>query len=68
VAVFVVVATVFAVGVLVGGAAGAVLLGLLAVGAALLLAASWAQLRPPERALRVFVLLTLIAIAISVAR
>jgi len=67
-AVFVVVAAVFAAGVFVGGAAGAVLLGLLAVLVAVLLAASWPRLRPSERALRVLVLLTVIAVAISVVR
>lgn len=67
-AVFVMVAAVFTVGVLVGGAVGVVLLGLLAVLVAVLLAASWPRLRPSERALRVFVLLTVIAVAISVAR
>jgi hypothetical protein len=68
VAVFVTVAAVFAIGVLVGGAAGAVLLGLLAVLVAALLAAAWPRLRPPERTLRVLVLLTVIAVAISVVR
>lgn len=68
VAVFVTVAAVFAVGVLVGGTAGAALLGLLAVLVAVLLASSWPRLRPSERALRVFVLLTVIAVAISVVR
>ena len=67
VAAFVAVAAVFTIGVLLGGAAGAVLLGVLAVFVALLLAASWPGLRPPERALRLFVLLVLIAVAISVA-
>ena len=67
-AVFVVVAAVFTAGVLAGGAAGAVLLGLLAVLVAVLLAASWPRLRPSERALRVLVLLTVIAVAISVVR
>jgi hypothetical protein len=67
-AAFVAVAAVFATGVLVGGAAGAALLGLLAVFVALLLAAAWPRLRPSERGLRVLILLTVIAVAISVAR
>ena len=67
-AAFVAVAAVFAIGVLVGGAAGAVLLGGLAVLVTLLLVGAWPRLRPPERVLRVIVLLTLIAVAISVAR
>jgi hypothetical protein len=67
-AAFVAVAVVFAIGVIVGGATGAVLLGLLAVLVALLLAAAWPRLRPSERALRVLVLLTVIAVALSVAR
>jgi len=67
VAAFVAVAAVFALGVLLGGVAGAIVLGVLAVGAAMLLAASWPRLRPAERALRVMVLLVLVAVAISVA-
>jgi uncharacterized protein DUF6703 len=67
-AVFIMVAAVFAAGVLIGGAAGMVLLGLLAVLVAVLLAASWPRLRPSERALRVLVLLTVIAVAISIVR
>ena len=66
-AAFVAVTAVFAVGVLVGGIAGALVLGALAVLAAMLLVASWSRLRPPERALRLVVLLVLVAVAISVA-
>jgi hypothetical protein len=65
-AAFVAVAAVFATGVLVGGLAGAVALGILAVFVGLLLVTSWPRLRPPERALRLIVLLSLIAVAISV--
>lgn len=66
VAVFLVVAVVFAIGVVVGGATGALLLGLLAAGVAVLLAATWRVLRPGERAGRVVVLVVLVAVAISV--
>lgn len=65
-AAFVAVAAVFATGILVGGPTGAVVLGILAVLVGLLLVASWPRLRPPERALRLIVLLMLIAVAISV--
>ncbi|MDD7967109.1 DUF6703 family protein [Actinomycetospora lemnae] len=65
VAVFAVVVVVFAVGVIVGGVPGAVLLGLLAVGVAVLLAATWPRLRTNERAVRVLVLVVLVAIAIG---
>ncbi len=63
---FLVVATVFAVGVIVGGGTGALLLGLLAVGVAVLLAATWHVLTPNQRAGRVLVLVVLAAVAISV--
>ena len=63
---FLVVAAVFAVGVLVGGGTGALLLGLLAVGVAVLLAATWHALTPAQRAGRVLVLVVLAAVAISV--
>lgn len=66
-AAFVAVTAVFAAGVLIGGIVGALVLGALAVLVATLLAASWPRLRPPERALRVVVLIVLVAIAISVA-
>jgi hypothetical protein len=64
-AVFAVVVIVFAAGVLVGGVVGAVLLGLLALGVAGLLAATWPVLGPGERAVRVLVLAVLVAIAIG---
>lgn len=66
-AAFVAVTAVFAVGVLIGGIVGALMLGALAVPAGMLLAASWSRLRPPERTLRLMVLLVLVAVAISVA-
>lgn len=65
VAVFAVVAAVFAVGVIVGGAVGAVLLGVLAAGVALMLAATWEALAPGQRAGRLLVLALLIIIAVS---
>jgi predicted neutral ceramidase superfamily lipid hydrolase len=65
-AVFVVVAALFAVGIIVGGATGALLLGLLAAGVAVLLAATWRALAPGQRAGRVLVLAILVAVAISV--
>ncbi len=64
---FLVVAAVFVVAVVVGGPIGAVLLGLLAVGVAILLATTWARLSPPERLARSLVLAVLVAVAIGVA-
>jgi hypothetical protein len=64
-AVFLVVAVVFAAGVLIGGAVGAGVLLTLAVLVGALLAVTWPRLAPTERALRVLVLLVLLAIAIS---
>ncbi|MPZ80843.1 MAG: hypothetical protein GEV28_10765 [Actinophytocola sp.] len=66
VAVFLVVVAVFAIGIIVGGATGALLLGLLAAGVAVLLAATWQVLTPGQRAGRVVVLAVLVAVAISV--
>lgn len=63
---FVAVAAVFVVGVLVKGAVGALLLGALAVGVAVLLAATWRVLAPAQRVLRVLVLGVLVVIAVSV--
>jgi chromate transport protein ChrA len=63
VAAFVLVAALFAAGVLVGGAVGALLLGLLAVLVGLLLAAAWPRLRPQDRAMRLIVLLVVVAVA-----
>ena len=65
VAVFVVVVAVFAAAVIVGGVVGAFLLGLLALGVAGLLAATWPRLSPGGRAVRVFVLVVLVAIAVG---
>lgn len=66
-AAFLLVAVVFGVGVLAGGTIGATLLGLLAVGVAALLIGAWRALGPAERAMRIGVLLVLVAVAVSVA-
>lgn len=66
VAVFLVVAVVFAVGVVVRGVPGALLLGLLTVGVGMLLATTWQPLTPGQRAGRLLVLAVLIAVGISV--
>lgn len=69
VAAFAVVITLFAVGVVVRGALGAALLGLLALGVAVLLAGAWAALSPQARAGRLAVLAVLavlVAVAVSV--
>jgi hypothetical protein len=66
VAVFVVVAAAFVAGIVVRGVPGAVLLGLLAAGVAVLLAATWAALTPPQRFGRALILVLLIIIAVSV--
>lgn len=63
---FLLVAAVFVVGILVGGAVGALLLGLLAAGIAVLLAVTWQALSSSERAGRVFILAVLVAVAVSV--
>lgn len=63
---FLVVAAVFVVGVLVGGVPGATLLGLLALGVAVMLAATWGTLAPGQRFGRVLVLCVLVAVAVSV--
>jgi hypothetical protein len=63
---FLVVAAVFAVGVIVGGGTGALLLGALAVGVAVLLAATWRVLSPGQRVGRVLITAILVAVAISV--
>ncbi|MEJ2866655.1 hypothetical protein WCD74_02690 [Actinomycetospora sp. OC33-EN08] len=65
--VFLVVAVLFAVGVIVGGTGGALLLGLLAAGVAALLATTWGRLSPPERLARTVVLVVLVAVTIGVA-
>jgi hypothetical protein len=65
-AVFLVVAIVFTVGVVVGGLLGALLLGVLAAGVAVLLAVTWGTLAPSQRFGRVLVLAVLVAVALSV--
>jgi hypothetical protein len=63
---FLAVAAIFAAGVLIGGGTGALLLGALAAGVAVLLATTWSVLAPGQRVGRVLVLLVLVAVAISV--
>jgi predicted neutral ceramidase superfamily lipid hydrolase len=65
-AAFLVVAAVFVVGVLVGGVPGALLLGVLAAGIAVMLAVTWDALAPGQRFGRVLVLAVLVAVAVSV--
>jgi predicted neutral ceramidase superfamily lipid hydrolase len=65
-AVFLLVAAVFVVGVVVRGVPGAVLLGALAVGIAIMLAVTWQALAPGQRIGRGLVLVLLIIIAVSV--
>jgi hypothetical protein len=65
VAVFTVVVAVFVAAVVLRGAPGAALLGLLAVAVAVLLAATWRVLAPPARAGRVAILAVLVAVAVS---
>jgi hypothetical protein len=55
----------FVTGVLVGGTLGAALLGVLIVGAGVLLAATWKVLSPAQRTLRVVVLLVLVVITVE---
>ncbi len=66
VAVFLVVAAVFVVGVVVGGPVGALLLGVLAAAVAVLLAVTWGAMTPAQRMGRVLVLAVLVAVAVSV--
>jgi hypothetical protein len=63
-AVFVVVIGLFAAGVAIGGVVGAILLGVLAAGIAVLLATTWKVLKPSDRVMRVVVLGLLVAVAI----
>ena len=56
---------VFVVAVVLGGAVGALLLGLLAVGVATLLATTWPRLSAAERAGRGLVLALLVAVALA---
>ena len=65
-AAFLVVAVVFAVGVIVRGPLGAGLLLLLAAGVAVLLVGTWRALAPAHRVGRVLVLALLVVIALSV--
>jgi predicted neutral ceramidase superfamily lipid hydrolase len=65
VAAFLAVVAVFAIGALIGGAIGALVLGVLALGMAGLLASTWGALSTSQRAVRVFVLLILVAIAVA---
>jgi hypothetical protein len=62
---FVAVLVVFAVGVWWGGAAGALLLGFLALAVSGLLAAAWPRLSAPDRALRLAVIAVIISIALQ---
>lgn len=66
VAAFLLVAVVFAAGVLTRGVVGAVLLGSLALAVACLLAATWRVMSPGQRLGRVLVLALLLVIALSV--
>jgi hypothetical protein len=63
---FIAVVGLFTAGVLVRGVLGAALLGLLAAGVAVLLAATWQALSPGHRFGRVLVLAVLVAVAFSV--
>jgi hypothetical protein len=62
---FVLVLGLFITGVLVGGPVGAALLGVLIIGAGVLLAATWKVLSPAHRTLRVVVLLVLVIITVE---
>jgi CBS domain containing-hemolysin-like protein len=62
---FLLVLGLFITGVLVGGTVGAVLLGVLIIGAGALLAATWKVLSPAQRTLRVVVLLVLVVITVE---
>lgn len=66
IAAFAVVMALFVTGILVRGAVGAALLGLLALGVAVLLAGTWRVLTPPARAGRLVVLAALVAVAVLV--
>jgi hypothetical protein len=63
---FLVVLAVFLGGIWWGGLPGALLLAVLAVAVAVLLAATWPRLSAPERAIRLLVVLALVAIALQV--
>lgn len=64
-AAFLLVLGLFVAGVWIGGTVGAVLLGLLILGAAALLASTWKLLTPGARAIRVVVLLILMLITLE---
>lgn len=66
IAAFLLVATLFALGVWLRGPLGATLLGVLGVGVLALLAVTWRLLPTGARVLRVVVVIVLLAIAISV--
>jgi hypothetical protein len=68
IAVFLVILIVFALAIWLRGSAGAGLLSLLGLGVIGLLAGTWKILRPAERAMRVFVVVILFAVAISMLR
>lgn len=65
-AAFLLVLVLFGLGVWLGGAVGALLLGVLAAGVAVLLATTWPLLTPSARVLRLLVLGVLVLIAVSV--
>lgn len=65
---FLVVLVVFVAGIWWGGPGGALLLGVLALAVGALLAATWSRLSGPDRALRLVVLLVLVAIALQLWR
>jgi hypothetical protein len=65
-AVFLAVAVVFVVGVVVRGIPGALMLGALAAGVAVLLAVTWGALTSTQRFGRVLILGVLVAVAVSV--
>jgi hypothetical protein len=67
-AVFVVVIVMFGLAVWLRGMVGAVLLGVLGLGVLTLLTVTWQALRPAERTLRVFVVLVLVWVAITLLR
>lgn len=62
---FVVVLAVFALGVWLGGVAGALVLGSLAATVGVLLAVTWPGLTATERSIRLLVLLIVVAIALQ---
>ncbi|HEY1571579.1 MAG TPA: hypothetical protein VGG05_09570 [Pseudonocardiaceae bacterium] len=65
---FIGVLAVFGVAVWLRGVPGAVLLGLLGLGVLGLLAVTWQALKPADRVLRVFVVIILAGVAISLLR